>query len=82
MKKEKNDNSLLKEYAKKLSIDDLNFLMVRLSQRLGSDLSEAAEFMQRDKELDKWLCLASTHAEWYEKIDKIGEFLRIEIDRR
>lgn len=82
MKKEKNDNSVLKEYAKKLYIDDLNFLMVRLSQRLGSDLSEAAELMQRDKEIDKWLCSASNHAEWYEKIDRIGEFLRIEIDRR
>lgn len=82
MKKEKSDNSLLKEYVKKLSIDDLNFLMIRLSQRLGSDLSEAAEFMQRDRELDKWLCLASSHGEWYERIDKINEFVKVEIDRR
>jgi hypothetical protein len=82
MKKERSDNSLLKEYVKKLSIDDLNYLMVRLSQRLGSDLSEAAEMMQKDKELDRWLCTAVSSSEWYNKIDKINDFVKVEIDRR
>lgn len=82
MKKEKNDNSLLKEYVKKLSMDDLNFLISRLSQRLSGDMSEAAEFMQRDKELDRWLSLSTNSQEWYDKIDKLQEFIKLEIDRR
>lgn len=82
MKKEKNDNSLLKEYVKKLSVDDLNFLIARLSQRLAGDISEAAEFMQKDKDLDKWLCLSTNSQEWYDKIDKLQEFIKLEIDRR
>jgi predicted transcriptional regulator len=82
MKKEKNDNSLLKEYVKKLSVEDLNFLIVRLTQRLASDMSEAAELMQRDKDLDRWLCLSSNSQEWYDKIDKLQEFIKLELDRR
>lgn len=82
MKKERSDNSLLKEYVKKLSIDDLNYLMIRLSQRFGSDLSEAAEMMQKDKELDRWLCASGNSSEWYNKIDKINDFVKVEIDRR
>lgn len=82
MKKEKNDNSLLKEYVKKLSVDDLNFLIARLSQRLSGDMSEVAEFMQKDKDLDKWFCLSTNSQEWYDKIDKLQEFIKLEIDRR
>jgi len=82
MKKEKNDNSLLKECVKKLSTDDLNFLISRLSQRLAGDMSEAAELLQKDKDLDRWLCSTTNSQEWYDKIDKLQEFIKLEIDRR
>jgi hypothetical protein len=72
----------LKEYAKKLSDDDLRWLNTRLTQRIGGDVGEAIEFMQDSQEMDRWLQLNNSAAEFFEMVDQIDIQLQYELKKR
>jgi len=72
----------VKEYARKLNDDDLRFLQMRLSQRIGADLAEALETLQRNAEVDHWLSMAKSANELYDMVDAVDAALQNEIKRR
>ena len=72
----------IKEYARKINDEDLRFLNMRLSQRVGADVSEAIELLQHNAEVDQWLCLSKSANELYDIIDTIDIILQGESKRR
>lgn len=74
--------SLLKEYAKKLSEDTLEYLYVRFKQNLCGDRAEIADMISRDKNMDRLLAGATDSDEWFNLIDLVGEYVIVEYDKR
>lgn len=72
----------VKEYVRKVSDDDLRFLHMRLTQRIGGDVAEAIEFLQRYQELDHWLCLAKTANDFFDMVDVLDAGMQSEMKRR
>jgi predicted CopG family antitoxin len=75
-------SDVIKEYARKLSDDDLRFINMRLSQRVGADVAEAIELLQHNAEVDHWLGLSKSANELYDMIDTIDVTLQGESKRR
>lgn len=73
--------SLLKEYARKLSDDDLGWLYIRFKQNLCGDRADIANFLSRDNSIDRWLTVASPD-EWFDRVEQIGEAVKAEKNRR
>ena len=78
----KKPDSMLKEYVRGLFDEDLEFLNMRVSQKFGGDLAEAAVLIQQTAAVDRWLTSANGSDEWYDMIDYLGEFLKREASRR
>ena len=72
----------IKEYARKLSDEDLRFLNMRLSQRIGADVAEAVELLQRNSDVDHWLGLSKSASDFYDMIDTVDVALQTEAKRR
>lgn len=72
----------IKEYVRKLADDDIRLLHMRLSQRLGSDLAEAIEFMQKNPEVDYWLSASKNADDLYDMVDAIDHLVQNETKRR
>lgn len=72
----------LKDYVKRLSDDDLHFLNVRLSNRLGGDVGEAVEFLQKNSEIDRWLALSNNATEFFDMVDLVDQQLQYEAQKR
>ncbi len=75
-------SDVVKEYSRKISDDDVRFLAMRLSQRIGADVAEAIELLQRNQELDHWLSLSKNANDLYDMIDLIDSTLQNEAKRR
>ena len=73
---------LVKEYVGRLSDEHVSFLHSRLTQRYANDVSEALEFVSKANDMDKWLCSASSAAEFYEMLDRIEDQLEKEVAKR
>lgn len=58
------------------------FLQMRLSQRIGQDLAEAIEVLQRNAEVDHWLGLSKSASDFYDMIDAVEAALQNEVKRR
>lgn len=71
-----------KEFVKKVNDDDLRFLHVRFSQRIGSDMAEAIQYLQRIPEMDRWLSTASTSQEFLGMVDHVENCIQNEFFRR
>lgn len=78
----KKTETIVKDYIVKLSFDDLKFLSVRFDERIGSDLSEATEFLSRSLEIDRWLQTARSATEFYDMLDEIQYHVDNEISKR
>jgi hypothetical protein len=78
----KSEITLIKEYCSRMSDDDLANISQSLPQKVAGDRSFACSILQRDKEIDRWLSLASGPDDWFNKVDSIGEFALIEADSR
>lgn len=72
----------IKEYARKLSDDDLYFVTTRLSQRVGADVAEVVEFMQRHQDVDHWLSSSKDANDFFDMIDAIDNIIENEFKRR
>jgi hypothetical protein len=74
--------TIVREYAQRLSNEDLQYLYVRLQQRLGGDLGEACDFMAQDKEMDKLLSSSNGSYDWYDRIDLTTKSVEKEMKKR
>lgn len=74
--------NVLKEYARKLSDEDLRYLTVRFSQSLSGDKAELAESLSKERSIDNWLSSASSSTEWFDMLDMVGDFIKNENTRR
>lgn len=78
----KKPESLLREYAARLSDDNLKFLCGRLTQRLGGDLPEVLDFYSSTLDMDRWLSSAKTCNELYDMVDITAGFIEKEYAKR
>lgn len=72
----------IKEYARRLSDDDLYFVATRLTQRVGSDVAEVVEFMQRNQDADYWLSGSKDANDFFDMIDATDNIIQNEFKRR
>lgn len=72
----------VKEYARKVSDDDLRYLHLRLSQRIGSDVAESIELLQRNSDIDHWLSQAKSASDFFDMIDIVDQAVQNETKRR
>lgn len=73
---------VLKEYLSNISNEDLDFIKMRLSQRLQDDIVEVTDFLSQDSEVDKWLNSAKSAWEFYDMIDLTENFCQKELEKR
>jgi hypothetical protein len=67
----------IKEFVKKISEEDLKYLHMRLSQRLGGDIGDSMSLIQNNyPELNKVLSTATTCNEVYNLIDLIDKCIQ------
>ena len=74
--------AILNEYVRRLSDDDLGFLRMRAVQNLFGDRSDITSFVQRDREIDRWLSGAAGADEFFNMLDQLGDAVVDEYDRR
>ena len=77
----KNENVLL-EYVSRLSDDDLYYLCQRYASTTGGDRAEVANFVGRNRSMDRWLGSANGSNEWFDMIDLLGDHARKELECR
>jgi len=75
-------SEVLKEYFKKLTDEQLNFLRVRFRQRLCGDLSDIAVELAKDPDVDAWLKESTSADEWFQMVDRLGVCVDREVNRR
>lgn len=73
---------MVKEYVRRLSDDDLNVIVERLTQVVCGDRADVSRFFEKDKDLDKWLCQAKSAFDWFDRVDSIEEQAILEQGRR
>ena len=78
----KQDSSIVKEYARRLSDEDLNMIIERSVQPVRGDRADISLLFQKDKEVDKWLCQAKGAFDWFDRVEMIEEAASAEITRR
>jgi hypothetical protein len=80
--KMKKVEAILTEYVRRLSDDDLGFLRMRAVQNLYGDRSDIVSFVQRDRDIDRYLVGASDANEFFDMLDQLGDAIVEEYDRR
>lgn len=78
----KNVDVSLKEYCSKLKEDDLFYLHSRYTQYLTGDRADISNFLSQSKDIDRWLAAAESSDEFFDMLDKIGEYVVKEFDSR
>jgi len=78
----KDQNTILGEFVRSLSEDDLRFLVSRLIDRYSNDLSEALNFLSKHKRIDSIFRSASSAEEIYDLCDLVRGLAQKECDRR
>lgn len=72
----------VKEYVRKLNDEDLRFLHMRLFQRIGSDVGEAVELLQRNSDVDHWLGTSKNASDFFDMVDVVDTVVQNEAKRR
>lgn len=78
----KNYDSLLKEYCSRLNDNDLYYLESRFSQLLCGDRADISNFLSQSKDIDRLLTSAENSNEFFDIVDRIGEFVKKEFAAR
>lgn len=78
----KKKDTVLREFARSLSDDDLKWVYSRLNQRLGGDLGDAMEALQTNPEVDRLLASVNDADSFYDLADETGEYLERELRKR
>lgn len=72
----------VKDYVSKLSFDNLKYLAERFNNRIGSDLSECADFISKSSDMDKLLGAAKNSEEFFAVLDSVAAAIEREFSRR
>lgn len=72
----------IKDYIRKMSDEDLRYLQFRLGHRIGGDLAEAIDFLQKNHEVDRLFASASSAFELFDLVDGIDYLLQQEARKR
>lgn len=80
MKKDR--NTILSEFVRSLSEDDLKLVASRLVERYSGDLSEALNFLSRHKRIDGVFKSAKSANDLYDLCDLVADIAQKECDRR
>lgn len=78
----KNYDSLLKEYCSRLNDNDLYYLESRFSQFLCGDRADISNFLSQSKDVDRVLASAENSNEFFDIVDRIGDFVKKECAAR
>lgn len=73
---------IVKEYARKLSENDLRYLLMRFDQRIGPDVAEAIEWLEQNNDIKYWLSVAKNADEFFEMVDTVDHIIQTESRRR
>ena len=66
---------LVRAYVRRLSDADFIFLHTRLSQRLGNDVADAIDFMEKSPEVDRWFSTSTGANGLYDMVDVVYQYL-------
>ena len=80
--KMKRTASLVREYVRELSDDNLNDIVQKWSQKLGGDYANLAYLFQRNRAIDDLLRSAQSAEDWFDLVDFIGEAANRELKNR
>lgn len=75
-------HDILRDYVKKLGDEDLKWINIRLSQRVGSDVAEVLQFVEKHPDMDRWLSLASTASDFFDMVDQVDQCVQQEVKKR
>lgn len=78
----KTTETIIRDYVRNLSEEDLRFLSLRLSQRLGGDMGEAIEKIQSNVEINRILEVASGANNFFDLIDMTEDAIQQEYRKR
>jgi hypothetical protein len=78
----KKPDTLIREFVRRISDEDLRFLNSRFRQNLEGDRASIANLLSQDKEMDRWLASALSANEWFGMLDLIGPQVSKEWKRR
>jgi hypothetical protein len=78
----KDTKSIVSDYVTRLNDDDFWWLGLRLNERLGGDIGDAAEFLSQNDRMDSFLKLANTANEFYDCMDRVRDAVLREARRR
>lgn len=81
-KKGKKGDNFLKDYASRLSDEQLRFLDMRLKHRLTGDLADAVTLLSSSNDMDRHLSSAKGAEEFYDMLDAIQKQIERESRRR
>lgn len=73
---------ICKDFVRKLSDENLRYFKSKLAQRLGGDVGEVVEFVQKNSEMDRWLGSARNAEEYFDMIDHLDDMIESEIEKR
>lgn len=73
---------ICKDFVRKLSDENLRYFKSKLAQRLGGDVGEVVEFVQKNSEMDRWLGSARNAEEFFDMIDHLDDMIESEIEKR
>lgn len=78
----KKQSDFIKDYVRRLNDDDLRFLAFRLCQRLGGDIGEAIEYLQKNQDIDRYFAAANSADAFFDLLDNLDNQLQIETKKR
>ena len=65
-----------------MSDQDLKYILQRIGQRFGSDLSDLIEVFQKVADVDDWLRTAKSSEEFFKMLNALEEQVQIESRKR
>jgi hypothetical protein len=74
--------SLVREYVRELSVENLSDIVQKWSQKLSRDYADLAYFFQKNRPIDELLRGAQSAEEWFDLVDFIGEAANRELKNR
>lgn len=78
----RNVESMLKEYVRQCTDDELKWLYSRYSQMLFGDRADIIDFLSRTKEVDRWLQTSLCSFDLFNMVDEVGELVEKEYNKR
>lgn len=78
----KKDSVIVKEYCSRLSDEELNCVVDKLTSPICGDTADVSFIFEKDKEIDGWLSQAKSANDWFDKVDMIQDTSVLEKKKR